>query len=112
MENLSKRINVGYEQNVQIHVTKNPSNLKISLDPGKNPKFNKRRAFNNAVGPGKNSKIINAGPKFIPDYRVSKNLPKFVYSKLILHSRSLQVSNLKGWPINVEFEEKKLLIKT
>ena len=43
--NLSKRINVGpwinvgHEQNVQIHVTKNPSNLKISVDPGKNFKI-------------------------------------------------------------------------
>ena len=28
-------INVGYEQKVHIHVTKKPSNLKISVDPGK-----------------------------------------------------------------------------
>ena len=34
------------------------------------PKFNKRRAFNKAVGPGKNPKLINVGPMFIPDYRV------------------------------------------
>ena len=34
------------------------------------PKFNKRRAFNKTVGPGKKSKIINVGPTFIPDYRV------------------------------------------
>ena len=35
------------------------------------PKFNKRRAFNKAVGPGKkNPKFINVGPTFIPDYRV------------------------------------------
>ena len=34
------------------------------------PKFNKRRAFNKAVGPGKNPKLINVGPTFIPDYRV------------------------------------------
>ena len=34
------------------------------------PKFNKRRAFNKAVGPGKNSKLINVGPTFIPDCRV------------------------------------------
>ena len=33
-------------------------------------KFNKRRAFNKAVGLGKNSKLINVGPTFIPDYRV------------------------------------------
>ena len=34
------------------------------------PKFNKCRAFNKAVGPEKNSKLINVGPTFIPDYRV------------------------------------------
>ena len=34
------------------------------------PKFNKRRAFNKAVGPGKNTKLINVVPTFIPDYRV------------------------------------------
>jgi hypothetical protein len=33
---------------------------------------NKRRAFNKAVGPGKNPKLINVGPTFIPDYRVSR----------------------------------------
>ena len=31
------------------------------------PKFNKRWA---SVGPGKNPKLINAGPTFIQDYRV------------------------------------------
>jgi hypothetical protein len=35
---------------------------------GKIPKFNKRRAFNKAVGPGKNSKLINVGPTFFRDY--------------------------------------------
>ena len=35
------------------------------------PKFNKRRTFHKAVGPGKNTKLINAGPTFIPDYRVT-----------------------------------------
>ena len=39
----------------------------------KNSKFNKRRAFNKAVGPGKKSKLINVGPTFIPDYRVVIN---------------------------------------
>ena len=34
------------------------------------PKFNKRRAFNKAVGPGKYPKLISVGPTFIPDYRV------------------------------------------
>ena len=33
-------------------------------------KFDKRRAFNKAVGPGKNPKLINVGPTFISDYRV------------------------------------------
>ena len=37
----------------------------------KNPKFNKRRAFNKAVGPGKkNPELINVGLTFILDYRV------------------------------------------
>ena len=35
-------------------------------------KFNKRRAFNKDVGPGKNPKLINVGPTFIPDYRVTE----------------------------------------
>ena len=34
------------------------------------PKFDKRRTFNKALGPGKKSKIINVGPTFIPEYRV------------------------------------------
>ena len=36
---------------MQIYVTKNPSNLKRPWE--KNPKFDKRMAFNKAVGPGK-----------------------------------------------------------
>ena len=39
----------------------------------KNPKFNKRRAFNKAVGPGKNPKLINVEPTFIPDNRVCES---------------------------------------
>ena len=39
------------------------------------PKFNKRRAFNKTVGPRKNTKLINVGPTFIPDYRVSFSIP-------------------------------------
>ena len=35
------------------------------------PKFNRRRVFNKAVGPGKNPKLINIGPKFIPNDRVA-----------------------------------------
>ena len=53
-------INVGHEKKVQIYVTKTPSNLKISVDPGGIPKFNKHRAFNKAVGPGKKSEINNS----------------------------------------------------
>ena len=37
--NVGPWINVGHEQNVQIYVTKNPSNLKIFVDPGKNSKI-------------------------------------------------------------------------
>ena len=29
---------------------------------------------NKAVGPGKNPKLINVGPKFIPDYRVAMQI--------------------------------------
>ena len=53
---------------------KNTSNLKISVGHGKNPKFNKRRAFNKAIGPGKKSKTISIGPTFISDYRVSNGM--------------------------------------
>ena len=35
------------------------------------PIFNKRKAFNKAVGPGKNAKLIIVGPTSIPDSRVS-----------------------------------------
>ena len=42
----------------------------ITVGPGKCVKKNKRRAFNKAVGPGKNPKLINVGLTFIPDYRV------------------------------------------
>ena len=39
------------------------------------PKFNKRSAFNKAVGPGKkNPNLINVGLTFIPDYRVQLTL--------------------------------------
>ena len=39
----------------------------------KKSKFNKRRAFNKAVGPGKKSKINKRRATFIPDYRVGNN---------------------------------------
>ena len=35
------------------------------------PKSDKRRAFKKTEGSGKNTKLINVGPTFIPDYRVS-----------------------------------------
>ena len=35
------------------------------------PKFNKHRAFDKIVGHGKNSKLINVGPTFIPESRVT-----------------------------------------
>ena len=34
------------------------------------PKLNKHRAFDKAVVPGKNKKIINVDPSFFPDYRL------------------------------------------
>ena len=34
------------------------------------PKINKRGAFNKAIGPGKNTKLINIGPRSIPESRV------------------------------------------
>ena len=34
------------------------------------PEINKRRAFNKAIGPGKNAKLITVGPTSIPDFRV------------------------------------------
>ena len=36
------------------------------------PKFNKRRVFNKAVGPGKKSKINKRRAYIYPDYRVSR----------------------------------------
>ena len=32
--------------------------------------INKRKAYNKAIGPGKNPKLINVGPTFIPESRV------------------------------------------
>ena len=34
------------------------------------PEINKRRAFNKAIGPGKNAQLITIGPTSIPDSRV------------------------------------------
>ena len=37
------------------------------------PNFNKCRAFNKDVGPGKKPKINKVGPTFIPEYRAYEN---------------------------------------
>ena len=42
---------------MESYVTKNTSNLKMSVGHEKIPKFNKRRAFNKPVGLGKKPKI-------------------------------------------------------
>jgi hypothetical protein len=70
---------------VQSYVTKKPSNLKkyVGQAMEKIPKFNKRRAFNKAVGPGKNPKLINVVPTFIPDKRVmadSMNDQRYIFT--------------------------------
>ena len=39
MINVGPWINVGHAKNVQVYVTKNASNLKISVEPGKNSKI-------------------------------------------------------------------------
>ena len=66
------------------------------------PRFNKRRDFKKAVGPGKNPKLITVGPTFIPDYRVKvhHNLLFFFASKSIIkfevfHLTS-EVAKVKG----------------
>jgi hypothetical protein len=53
----------------------------------KNSKFDKRRAFNKAIGPGKNPKLINIGPTFIPDYRVDRQ--NIDADRLISHTRQV-----------------------
>ena len=45
------------------------------------PEFNKHRAFNKAVGPGKNPELLSVGPTFIPDYRVGKLELRFLHAK-------------------------------
>ena len=47
--------------------------LKYLQNLEKIPKFNNRRAFNKAVGPRKNPKLINVGPTSIPKTRVTRN---------------------------------------
>ena len=76
MKNLAKRINigpwinVGHKENVKV-MLKNPLNLKLFIGHGKNSKIRKCSAFNKAVGPGKNPKLINVGPTSISEARVS-----------------------------------------
>ena len=66
-------------------------------------KFNKPRAFDNTVGPGKNPKSINVGPTFIPESRVEVKF--WVRQTFILHF--LKISNFAFlW-----FEIKKVLCK-
>ena len=50
--------------------SKNPLNLKLFIGHGKNSKIRICSAFNKAVGPGKNPKLINVGPTFILNYRI------------------------------------------
>ena len=38
------------------------------------PKFNKRRVSKKAIGLEKNTKLINVGPMFVPDYRVGRQM--------------------------------------
>ena len=47
------------------------------LARGKNPKFNKRRAFNKAVAPGKNEKTNKRRATFIPPNKQKKVLILF-----------------------------------
>ena len=70
--------------------------MKISVDPGKNNKFNKRRAFNKTVGPGKNPKLINVGPTFIPDYRVRED-----YQFPIKATPCFDASDLQDFAFNI-----------
>ena len=62
-------------------------------------KFNKRRAFNKAVGPGKNPKLIAVGPTFIPDYRVTteKTEEITVSPKFLDTCNKLFLSQSEGW---------------
>jgi hypothetical protein len=63
----------GLEKNVQTCVEKNKKDLKISKSMEKNPKINKGRAFNKAIGPGTNPILINVGPTSIWESRVLAN---------------------------------------
>jgi hypothetical protein len=56
------------KQNVQVMLQKN-QNWKYLLPMEKILKFNKHRA----EGPGKNTKLINVGPTFIPDFAICVN---------------------------------------
>ena len=43
-------------------------------------KLNKRRAFNEAGGHRKNTKLLKLGPTFIPDYRILNSFQNMGYS--------------------------------
>ena len=53
------------------------------------PKSNKHRAFSKAVGPGKNPKLINVGPTFIPDYRVDFFLNLDLSQQTVAHLKAV-----------------------
>ena len=63
---------------------------KIKLSNIHSSKSNKRRAFNKAIGPGKNQRL---GPTFIPDYRVCT--PKYNL-KLSLRLAHVQKNSFMG----------------
>ena len=70
MENLTKRINIGPCINVgHVQRQKVQSYVEKAHQTWKYP-FNKRRAFNKAVGPGKKSKLINVGLTSIQESKV------------------------------------------
>ena len=62
------------------------------------PKFDKRRAFNKAVGPGKNLKSINVGPTFIPDYKVVHLVSQCSHFEVLGLKRGIQLRRL-GYPV-------------
>ena len=70
----------------------------------KNPKFNKRRAFNKAVGPGKTPILINVWPTFIPDYRVFKICSFGISCLFCGYLRKVETNQLLIWQIYLHME--------
>ena len=64
------------EQGINIAPGKFCKNNK-RIGHGKNPKFNKRRAFNKAVAPGENAKTNKRRATFIPPNKQKKALILF-----------------------------------